>query len=320
VHNAPRVFASIREIARDLRTLRADILCCSGYKPDVIGWRAARRAGIPVVSISHGWTAATWRVRCYEKLDRCILKQMDMVVCVSNAQAERVRAAGVPVSKMVIIRNGIGAEAFVEPNAARRDEMASWFAERPRWIVGAAGRMSPEKGFADLIDAASEVLKQRPGAGFVLFGSGPLEDDLKRRVAECGIQEKFVFAGFRSDLNRFLGSLDVNVMSSYTEGLPVVLLEAGAAGVPTVATAVGGIPEVIADGQNGYLVRAGDSSALAQRILAMIDDDAKRKAMGAAARDKVRRDFSFTAMSQQYQELFRKLVANPKSVGEPAGS
>ena len=320
VANTPRLFACIREVAGELRRLRADLVCCSGYKPDVVGWRAARRVGIPVVSISHGWTAATWKVRCYERLDRLILRWMDAVVCVSKAQAEKVRAAGVPEAEIVVIQNAIGEDAFVAANAGKRAEMAQWFAQPPRWIIGAAGRFSPEKGFAVFIEAAAMVARQRPEAGFVLFGDGPLRGELERLIAARGLNGKFGLAGFRNDLSSFLPNLDVNVMSSYTEGLPVVLLEASAAGIPTVATAVGGIPEVLDDGQSGYLVPAGDAAALADRIIALVDNEVQRQAMGEFARARVRRDFSFAAMSRAYHELFRKLVSEAKLAGEPSRS
>jgi glycosyltransferase involved in cell wall biosynthesis len=311
-YNTPRYFACVREVAGELRRLQADLLCCSGYKPDLVGWRAARRAGVRVVAVSHGWTSATWKVRCYEKLDKIVLPRLDAVVCVSKAQADKVRSAGVPDAKIAIIQNAVGAEAFVEPNAEKRDEMARWFAQPPRWLIGAAGRFSPEKGFAVFVEAAALIAAQRPEAGFVLFGDGPLRADLERLIAQRGLQGQFVLAGFRNDLSRFLPNLDVAVMSSHTEGLPVILLEAGAAGVPSVATAVGGIPEVLDDGQNGYLVPAGDSSALAQRIVALLDNEPQRLAMGRAARDRVRHDFSFTAMSRQYYELFKKLVGGER--------
>lgn len=306
-HNTPRFLACIREVADELRTLRADILCTSGYKPDLAGWRAARRAGIPVVSISHGWTAATWKVRVYESLDRCVLSRFDAVVAVSKAQAAKVRAAGVDEAKIAVIQNAIGDEAFVEPNPTVRAEIEGWFAVKPRWIVGAAGRLSPEKGFHVLIDAATQV----SGAAFVLFGDGPLRDDLEKQVNERGLRSRFVFTGFRADLARVLPNLDLGVMSSFTEGLPVILLEMGAAGVPNVATAVGGIPEVIDDGKSGMLVPSGDAAALAKGIMALLEDEPGRHAMGRAARQRVRRDFSFNAMAQRYHELFVKLTKAP---------
>jgi glycosyltransferase involved in cell wall biosynthesis len=307
-HNTPRFLACVAEVADELRRLQANLLCCSGYKPDLVGWRAARRVGIPVMSISHGWTAATWRVRFYEALDRWVLRRFDAVACVSQAQADKVRRTGLDDSKIAVIRNSIGPEAFVEPDAAVRAEMEGWFRRKPRWLIGAAGRFSREKGFAIFVAAAEEVAIQRPDAGFVLFGDGPTRPDLERRIADCGLQEQFILAGFRTDLVRFLPNLDLGVMSSFTEGLPVILLEMGAAGVPTVATAVGGIPEVIDDGQDGCLVPPGDPQALANRIVAMLDDDARRRAMGRAARTRVERDFSFAAMGRHYHELFRKLT------------
>lgn len=307
-NNTPSFFACVSEVAGELRRLNADLLCCSGYKPDLVGWRAARRVGIPVVSISHGWTSATWKVRCYEKLDKIAMRWMDAAVCVSRAQAEKVRRARVPEAKIAVIQNAVGDEAFALPAPENRKTMLKWFDQPPRWLVGAAGRLSPEKGFAVFVEAAALVAQERPEAGFVLFGEGPLRRDLEQRISACGLGAKFVLTGFCNELSKFLPNIDVNVISSYTEGLPVILLEAGAAGVPTVATAVGGVPEVIDDGNSGLLIAAGDASALAQHIVELLDNSPRRQAIGQAARERVRRDFAFASMSRRYQELFRKLV------------
>jgi glycosyltransferase involved in cell wall biosynthesis len=306
-HNTPRFVACVREVADRLRRLQADVVCCSGYKPDLVGWCAARLVGVPVVSVAHGWTAVTWKVRRYESLDRYMLRWMDAVVCVSKEQAEKVRLAAVPRAKIVVIQNGIGEEAFIGQNSASRFEMMAWFTSPPQWVVGSAGRFSPEKGFAVFIDAAALVAKLRPAAGFVLFGDGPLRSDLERRILECGLQNRFVMPGFRHDLHRFLPNLDVGVISSFTEGLPVFLLESCAAQVPMVATSVGGIPEVIEEGRTGHLVPAGDARALADRIVELIDNDAHRQAVGRRARERVRSEFSFVTMGRRYYELFKRL-------------
>lgn len=308
-YNTPRFFACVREVASELKALKADVLCTSGYKPDIVGWRAARRAGLPVVCVSHGWTGATWKVRQYERLDRWIHRRMDAVVCVSNAQANKVRAAEVAEDKIVVIQNAVGDDAFLEPKLELGEEMVNWFIKDPRWIVGAVGRLSPEKGFAVLVEAAAIVIQKRPEAGFVLFGEGPLRDELEQLIAKRAIKSRFILAGFRNDVQQFLPNLDLGVMSSFTEGLPITLLEIGAAGVPTVATAVGGIPEVIDDGRTGFLVPPGDANALAQRILAMLDNDRQRAAMGQAARERVRKDFSFATTGPLYVEVFEKVVA-----------
>jgi glycosyltransferase involved in cell wall biosynthesis len=307
-HNTPHFFACVSEVAEELRRVQPDVVCCSGYKPDVVGWRAARRVGIPVISISHGWTAATWKVRCYETLDRWTLRWMDRVVCVSQAQAVKVRRAGVPEAKIAVIRNAIGADAFAPAMPERRAEMVGWFARPPRWIVGAAGRLSPEKGYAVFVEAAAQVAQQLPDAGFIHFGEGPLRADIEACIVRHGLQGRFVLAGFRNDVGAFLPSLDLAVMSSYTEGLPVVLLETAAAGVASVATAVGGIPEVIVEGETGCLVPPGDARTLAERIAMLLSNDSLRSIMGHAARELVRRDFSFTAMAQQYLTLFQQIT------------
>jgi glycosyltransferase involved in cell wall biosynthesis len=305
--NAPFLRRAAHEIAGHLRRVGARVLCCSGYKPDVIGWLAARRAGVPVVSISHGWTAATLKVRVNELLDRLVLHGMDRVVCVSEGQAVRVRRAGVTPGRVVVIRNAVGRDSFQDADPRYRQEMLSLFAQPPRLLVGAAGRFSPEKGFDQLVAAARGVLQKHPAAGFVLFGDGPLREALARQAAEGGLGGRFVFAGFHGDLEKYLPNLDVFVQPSFTEGLPVVVLEAAAAGLPVVATAVGGTPEVVADGETGFLVPPARPDALTDKLEILLGDTALRTRMGKHGRRLVEAEFTFEAQSVQYQRLFAEL-------------
>jgi glycosyltransferase involved in cell wall biosynthesis len=307
-HNTPHFVACITEVAHELCQRGADIVCCNGYKPDLIGWRAARRSKLPVVSISHGWTGATPRVRGYEALDRLALRWMDAVVCVSEAQARRVRRLLVPRRKIVTIRNAVSVEERAPPDPWAREEITRLFREPPRWVVGAAGRLSPEKNVALFVDAAARVAPVRPEVGFVVFGDGPMRAQLAAQIARLGLANRFILAGFCADVAKYLPHFDVAVMSSTTEGLPVILLEVFAAGVPMVATAVGGIPEVLEDGRSGYLVPSGDPGALAGRILDLLRDDDARRAMGRYAQEHVRRHFSCVEQAWQYQELFTRLT------------
>jgi glycosyltransferase involved in cell wall biosynthesis len=307
-HNFPHLGRAVREVADELRQRQADVLCCSGYKPDIIGWRAGRTAGVPVISVSHGWTAATWKVRLYEALDRLILRWMDAVVCVSAAQGQRVRQALVPERKIHVICNAVDAAAFAPPDPAYRDRLHALFPRPPRLVVGSAGRLSPEKGFEVLIDCAALVIREMPDVGFVLFGDGPLRNTLEQQVNRLGLHGRFIFAGFKDDLPCYLPHLDVGVMSSFTEGLPVILLEMAAAGVPSVATAVGGIPEVMEQGQSGWLVAPGDARALASRLLELLRDKDMRQAFGRRARSRAAAEFSFERQSALYQQLFAQLT------------
>ena len=306
--NAPHFLRAAREVADWLRRLGADVLCTSGYKPDLIGWLAARRARVPVVAIAHGWTAATWKVRLNEAADRWVMRRVDAVVCVSEGMAAKVRGAGVPAARSPVIRNAIDAAAFGPPDPAVRESLRGLFRERPGRIVAAAGRLSPEKGFDVLIDAAVRLAPDWPDVGFAVFGDGPLREELIRRIAERGLQGRFVLAGFRTDLERLLPACDLAVSSSHTEGLPVAVLEEMASGLPVVATAVGGTPEVVEDSVTGRLVPPGDPAALARVMAELLAAPERARAMGRAGRRRVETCFAFTAQAEEYLRLFRRLT------------
>ncbi len=309
--DTPRLFAAKRDVVGLLRETAADVLICHGYKAGIIGLLAARSAGVAVIAVSRGWTAESPRVRLYEWLDRRVLRRMDHVVCVSHGQAEKVLRAGVPVDRVSVIHNAVRCERFVTTSTSRRTQIENYFPSSPRLIVGAAGRLSPEKGFEILVQAAVEVRAQCPDVGFVLFGDGPLRSLLQDQVARCGLQDWFVMPGFRDDLDELLPSLDLFCSSSYSEGLPNVILEAHAAGVPVVATAVGGTPEVLDEGATGFLVPSGSPSALAAPIVRLASDASLRERMGTATRDRVREQFSFSAQATNYRQLFDTLCSVP---------
>ncbi len=311
-HDTPHFRLAIRELAGLLQRWQADVLCCHGYKADLLGRLAARRQNVPVVAVSRGWTGESFKVRVYEALDRIHLRWMDRVVCVSACQAQKVRRAGVAPRQIAVLRNAIQPERFDDPDPAYRALLHGFFGRPRRRIVGAAGRLSPEKGFAVLVEAARRITQVDPSVGFVLFGDGPLREALSRQVAAGQLTESFVLTGYRRDLDRFLPFLDLLALPSFTEGLPNVVLEALAAGVPVVASAVGGTPEVVADGFNGYLVPPGDPLALARRILDTLASDTERQAMGLRGRQQVLEEYTFNAQAFMYQQLFEDLVDRPR--------
>jgi glycosyltransferase involved in cell wall biosynthesis len=307
-HDTPHLPAMVRELTSRLREWDADILCCHGYKADLVGLLAARRAGVPAIAMSHGWTAETWKVRIYEVLDRACLRRMDRVVCVSEGQAEKVRRAGVRADRVIVIRNAVRVERFDRADPMDRQVLEAMFPQAPERIVGSAGRISPEKGFGVLVEAAAIVARSDPGAGFIHFGDGPLREAISRRIGELGLERRFILAGLRDDLDRFLPHWDLSVLPSFTEGLPTVVLESYAAGVPVVATAVGGTPEAVADGVDGYLVAPGDPIALARRILDLLKSEDERVAMGQRGRERIRAQFTFDAQARRLLGVCEELV------------
>jgi glycosyltransferase involved in cell wall biosynthesis len=318
--DTPHFFSAVQELSALLRQSGAEILCCHGYKADILGRLAARNAGIPIIAVSHGWTSEDRKVRFYEAFDRINLRWMDRVVCVSKGQADKVRRAGVPDERLIVIYDAICAERFDHVDSSYKELLRSFFANPPRRLVGAAGRLSPEKGFSVLIEAAAHIVHADPSVGFVLFGEGRLHSELSRHIAAAGLQDRFILPGFRTDLDQFLPFFDLVVLPSFTEGLPNIVLEAFAARVPVVATAVGGTPEVVEDGDNGYLIAPGDPQELARRILQALGSEATRRALGLRGHQRVLEDFTFATQAIQYRRLFRSLLHPTGGDDCPSGS
>jgi len=307
-HDTPDIFSAIREVTEIIRDNSADVLLCHGYKAAILGRIAARRAGIPVIGVSRGWTGESFKVRLYEKLDRWNLHHLDQVVCVSEGQAEKVRRTGLPEAKLRVIRNSARPEAFRDRTPAHRQQLL-WQIPTPvqRVVVG-AGRLSPEKGFDVLIEAAALFLEKDPKAGLVIFGEGPERAKLEARCRELAVRDRIALPGFSRQLDQLLPCADVVVLPSHTEGLPNIALEASAACVPVVATAVGGTPEVVRDKYTGYLVPPGNPQAMALRISTLLEDQELRSVMGFAGREWVRKAFSFQTQAADYIALFEELV------------
>ena len=310
-HANPHFVAMVADVVRELKAKRAHVLISHGYKADILGLAAARIARVPILAVSRGWTGHTRKVRLNEALDRLVLRRVDGVVCVSDGQATRVRRAGVPADRVHVIRNAIDTTRFAVADPAARSILQAMFPAPRDIIVAGIGRLSPEKGFDLLIEAARITIARVPGAGFVLLGDGPERHALEERVRAAGLEGRVAFAGFRSDVDRLLPGADILAQSSHTEGLPNVVLEACAAGIPVVATAVGGTGEVIRDGVNGFLVAPGNAVALADRLLELMVSADLRQSMGESGRGVVRRDFSFADQCARYERLFASSAVSP---------
>jgi glycosyltransferase involved in cell wall biosynthesis len=305
----------IHELCTYLKAQQAAVLVTHTFKPNVLGRIAARRVGIPVVAVSRGWTWENLKVRLYETIDRVNLRFVDRVVAVSDGQAQRVRQAGVPSSRLTIIRNAARLAAFAGTNPDCRNRLRNYFpSDLPiSHIILAAGRLSPEKGFGVLLNAMTEVLKVHSQAGLVVFGEGTERSLLEGQIRQLGLGQRVRLPGFTQELDSLFAGSDVVVLPSFTEGLPNVALEASAAGVPVVATAVGGTPEVVADGKTGFLVPSGQPGELAQPLNRLLGDASLRSQLGAAGRQRMEQEFTFAAQANKYANLFETLVRHARS-------
>jgi glycosyltransferase involved in cell wall biosynthesis len=298
----PFDLGTIRQLARIIRERKVNLLVTHGYKPNLLGRIASWIQRIPTVAVSRGWTYESRRVRFYEFLDRIFLRLADAVVAVSEGQRQKILACGVRPDKVRVIHNAIDLANYPGPaENSVRDELGI---PRDAILVATAGRLSPEKNHLGLVEAARQVLTKMPDVYFVVFGEGLLRPVLERAVADAGIGHRFSLPGFRSDVRSLLHEVDIFVLPSHTEGLPNVVLEAFACRKPVVATRVGGTPEVVNDGVNGFLIPEEDMAGLAEAVLTLAGDAELRGRMGSAGFLSVGNEFGFERQTHLYLKLY----------------
>ncbi len=298
-------FGFTRRLAALLGELEPDILHVHSRRgADWMGGRAARRLRLPAVLTRRVDRPEGW-------LGRLKYRPYGRVVAISTAIRHQLEAVGLRPPRLVLIRSAV--EPALQDPAWSRERLVREFALDPRCqLVGCVAQLIPRKGHLELLDAWRAVADACPTARLLLFGQGPLEGYLRRRVHALGLEGSVVFAGFRADLGTFLGRLDVLVHAALEEGLGLAVLEAQAAGVPVVAFRAGGVPEIVIDGRTGYLVRSGDAPAFAIALTELLQNDARRKACGAAAWERAAREFRVADMVDAYLTLYRDLAETPR--------
>ena len=209
----------------------------------------------------------------------------------------------VPVS---VIHNGIDAQPV---DSTARTSVRSTLGIDGGFVFGMVAVLSRQKGVSYLLQAAQRVVAEVPGARFVVVGDGPLREDLIRQRDALGLTERVLFTGYRADIPRMMAAFDVYVQSSLWEGLPIVLLEALAAGNPIVATRVGGNPEVVEDGVSGLIVPPADVDALARALVRLAGDEQLRRSATRLNLEKFTRQFTSEAMLGAHIEAYTRLIA-----------
>ncbi|MDR3108666.1 MAG: glycosyltransferase family 4 protein [Planctomycetaceae bacterium] len=310
-NDMPHLVAAARELRLIIRECNIDIVCAHGHKSRIVGWYASRRAGIPIIGVSHGWTWQDWKTSIYERIDQWFHRRMNAVVCVSQGQADKVIKTGTPSSRVVVIHNAIDTKRFDnQPDPSYMRQLESYFSEPPKLIVGAAGRLSPEKGYDVLIKATVLIKQRRPELDFgvVLFGEGFLRTKLQEQIDNNKIADTFKMVGFTSELDKFMPHFDIFAQSSHTEGFPTVNIEAMAAKVPVAATAVGGVPEQIISGETGILTEPNNAEALSIAIEKLLTEPETRQKYAAQALIKATTEFTCQNMAGQYKTLFEQQI------------
>lgn len=308
------MLARVGAVAHHLRSREIDLLHCHLPTAGVVGRLAARLAGVPVVYTEHN--KPEWYRRPTFLLNAWTYDMQERVIAVSESVQESIAVhihTRIPVT---VIRNGIDASCFHRADWDGTPVRRRFDIPGDAVVVGNVAALIPQKCLLDWIAAAALVNERRPGVHFLLIGDGPMRLQLSRRIAELHLEDVVHLCGVQSDVRPYLAAIDVYMMSSAFEGLPVALLEAMAMACAPVCTAVGGIPEVIGSGRNGYLTEPFRPDALAELVTRLVDDPTRRRAIADVARREVETDFRIERMIRAVERTYLD-VLEPRMVAPP---
>jgi glycosyltransferase involved in cell wall biosynthesis len=300
--------AAVRELAGWLRHEEIDLVHAHMYRAEVIGTRAAVAAGVPVITA----TVHSSRVRSAEDIAvlASLTPMMDRLIVPSASIQHKVRCEGRDGSRFAVIPNGVDLSRFAAPTppCTMRDEHGIP-CDAP--LVGVVARLEAEKGHRHLIDAWPAVLEAVPDAWLAIVGEGSQADGLRAQARSLGrgVARRIVFTGRREDISALTSDLTVAVLPSLREAQGISILEAMARRRPVVASAVGGIPEVITSGVDGLLVPPADAPALGDALVALLRDPALRDRIGEAGYRTVAERFSIDAQVRRIEAVYDEDLA-----------
>lgn len=302
----PLTFSSVTE---ELESKDFTLLHTHEYKSDIIGGMAAKLAGIPAVASVRGYTDRTLPLRLYKHIDLFALRWFDRVLPVSNHMRDQLLEAGLSGQRVVTMYDAIDPQSFG----------AGWDSDLVRLrqrlgldgapkVVSIVGRLSPEKGHRYFLESAAQILERFSETRFLITGDGPERHNLESLAANLGVDHTVFFLGYRRDVSTIMGTSDVVVLSSEREGFGDVLIEAMSLAKPVVATAVGGVPEIVRHEETGLLVPAGDSAAMAQAVARLLNDPVWAGWLGAQGHEVVTQHFHVDILAQKLALVYQELL------------
>jgi glycosyltransferase involved in cell wall biosynthesis len=293
---------AVLECWRAFRRFKPDIVHVHSTKAGLVGRAAAKLAGLPVVFTAHGWAftegIAERSRRFAVFLEKCAARLSDAIICVSEYDRQLALRMGVGNALLLTrIHNGVP-----EVSADQRSIPEKAGALR----VICVARLDAPKDHALLLDALAMI----EGLPWVLelIGDGPLTQEVRQKARDLGLADRVEFSGLCNDVASRLAGSDVFVLASGWEGLPLSILEAMRAGLPVVASDVGGVSESVTDEVTGFLIPKGDKTTLANRLMRLLSDAALRRKMGLAGRAAYEREFSFEVMYQRTQQVYQDVL------------
>lgn len=296
-------FRRVKEIRNFIKDNTVDILHCHGYKEDFYG--IVSHARIPRIATNHLWKKGPMKEIFYETVDALFLRFFDRVVGVSDEIVSTMRDRG--IESPLLIPNGIDVNKFsIRPKS---DELLKKYnMKEDAIIIGMVSILSPVKGHRYSIQAMEKVVRTFPNAYLLIIGDGPLKDELTQLVERLHLESNVLFAGRQNNIPEFLSIMDIFLLSSLAEGLPMALLEAMASGKAVIATDVGENGKVINNGINGYLVPPSNVDEIVKKLTLLIKDKSAIIKFGRNARNCVEEKYSSSIMSKNYCDLYDSVI------------
>lgn len=303
----------VAQASQALQGKSIDILHSHRYKENILAAMLKKRLGIKyAVQTVHGASEPMSgirkaKARLYEMINRYYSRRyFDKIIAVSGDLENQLKTKYQP-GRLINIHNSVN-HTNLKITKERAELLREFNIESDSIVIGTAGRMVPIKGYEIFLEMAKLIAAESPKARFLLVGNGPLLNDLKRRASTLGLTNQVIFPGFRTDIPDILNALDIFVISSHHEGIPMIVLEAMALNLAVVSTAVGGIKEIIEPGTSGLLAEPSSPKALAEKCLQIINDPALRRRLQAAAGKRIENEFSASIQKQRLIELYIKLM------------
>ena len=310
-----RDFRAVMDLFLFLRKNPYHVVHTHNSKAGFVGRLAAAMARVPViVHTVHGFAfhdqEPRWRQVLFLNLERLASRWCQKMIFISQPLLDwGLKERIVPREKTVKIYSGIQLEHF---HPVDREEMnrirEKWKLCPEEAVIGIVSKLWEGKGHATLIDAVKELTKELKNVRLVIVGEGYLQDELVKQVDRLGLGDRVLFTGFQMDVSEIIATFDVAVLPSFFEGMGRVILEAMAMAKPVVASRVGGIPDLVEDGRNGFLVQPGDVKALAATIKRLLIDKELAGEMGGRGRKMVDEKFNSDIMVRSIEEVYRHLL------------
>lgn len=303
------LLVSLPRLARWLRREKVVVLHSHMYWAALWGRIAGRLGGVPImVNTVHG--PELWKNRRQVAIERWLNRWTARHIAVARDGMEiRLRRERVAQNRIVLIPNGVALPELPRSPERVRAARATLGLSADTPVCGSVGRLVVEKGYTHLLEALSLARREIPDLRWLSIGDGPLKSDLVARAEALGLQDAIIWAGLRQDVESLLPAMDLWVMSSVEEGLPVALLEAMGSACPIIATRIGGIPDAVDDGREALLVPVGDPAAMAAAMVALVRDPARAKSMGERARERASKQYSIESVARRIEQVYRDEIA-----------